>query len=165
AADVADAADAARGPEGAGGPQTPRPAKAPKGAARLGPPAVFLAAVVTLVAAIMVLLVSLDGCEPEVVEFDSEIYCSAIAQPQVQLDSKAMIDGDEQALNDAKKLYEDLKQLAPDELADEWSLIVKDLESMIKAASGATSAESVDYQAFTDAFKAIELDKRDRCGH
>ncbi|MDR1635292.1 MAG: hypothetical protein LBS27_10325 [Bifidobacteriaceae bacterium] len=95
--------------------------------------------------------------------FDSEAYCQAIAKPAVELNAKAMIEGDEQALKDAESVYENLQALAPASLDDEWTVILRELGSMIDAASGSISAEDVDAQAFTDAFTAIEMDKRERC--
>jgi hypothetical protein len=107
---------------------------------------------------------ALSGCgEDKPLGFSSEAYCEAIAKPAVQLDAKAMIDGDEKALADAKTLYESLKALGPPSLSDEWALILSELDSMIKAAGGAIPVEDVDYQAFTDAFTTIEMDKHDRC--
>ncbi|MDR0625965.1 MAG: hypothetical protein LBG11_01685, partial [Bifidobacteriaceae bacterium] len=129
-----------------------RDAKAAQRTAWPGPPAVLLAVLVTLVAAIAVLLVSLDGCgpKPDPDEFDVGAYCQAIAEPEVQLDASKMIDGDEQALEDAKSVYLGLKKLAPPELSDEWTLIIRDLESMLEAARGSTKPSDVDYPAFTD---------------
>jgi hypothetical protein len=107
---------------------------------------------------------ALSGCgEDKPLGFDPVAYCEAIAKPAVELDAKAMIDGDQQALQDAEALYESLKALAPPDLYDEWSLILGELDAMMKAAGGSVPVEDVNYQAFTDAFTAIELDKHERC--
>ncbi|MDR2348442.1 MAG: hypothetical protein LBD90_07505, partial [Bifidobacteriaceae bacterium] len=107
---------------------------------------------------------ALAGCAPEPTGFDSETYCRAIAVDGVELDAKALIDGDEQALKDAEAVYQRLMELAPGELADEWALVLRDLEAMISVASGAVAPSDVDRQPFIDAFTAIEMDKHDRCG-
>jgi hypothetical protein len=117
------------------------------------------------VAALAAATAALTGaCAQKPTGFDSEAYCQAIAEPGVELDSKAMIEGDEQALADAKGVYERLKELGPAELADEWQRVLTDLDSMIAVASGTASADDVDRQPFTDAFAAIEMDKHERCG-
>jgi hypothetical protein len=108
-------------------------------------------------------LASVTGCGHSDRKFDSEAYCQAIATPGIHLDAKALIDGDEEALADAQTLYQELKALAPPRLADEWSVILRELESMVAAAGGSMPVEDVDYQAFTEAFTRIEQDKRDRC--
>jgi hypothetical protein len=127
-------------------------------------PSLQVPALVVVVLGVQFALVALAGCGQGSDEFDSEAYCDAIAAPDVQLDAKAMIDGDEQALKDAQSVYQSLKDLGPPELSSDWSLIVRELGSMVKAAGGSVPVEEVDYQAFTDAFTAIELDKHDRCG-
>jgi hypothetical protein len=112
----------------------------------------------------MAILAAAGGCGVGGGEFDSEPYCQLIADPGVRLDSKALIDGDKGELRQARSLYRKLRDKGPPELREQWNLIVRDLDSIAEAASGSVSAEEVDYEAFADAFAAIEEDKHDRCG-
>jgi hypothetical protein len=95
--------------------------------------------------------------------FDSEAYCAAIVEPGVTLDAKALIEGDKATLDQARRLYTSIRDQAPEELVDEWDLLIRELESMSQTARGDRAVEDSNYEAFSEAFAAIELDKHDRC--
>jgi hypothetical protein len=104
----------------------------------------------------------LAGCA-ESTGFDSDAYCAALAQEAKTVDGTAMLDGDPDALEAARAVYADLQALAPPELTAQWALMVRDLDEMVSAARGGTKASDVDYMGFSDAFTAIEQDRRQRC--
>ncbi|MDR0365607.1 MAG: hypothetical protein LBH68_02075 [Bifidobacteriaceae bacterium] len=90
-------------------------------------------------------------------------YCDAIAKPSIQLDSAALIEGDETALEDAHTLYAEIAALAPADMAAPWQVVQKELDSMLKAARGDIAVADVDYQGFNEAVVTIESDRRERC--
>jgi hypothetical protein len=96
-------------------------------------------------------------------KFNSEAYCEAIAEPGVVLDAKALIDGDEATLESATTLYASIRDKAPEDLKDDWAVLIEDLGEMLQTARGERDVTDSDYDGFAEAFTAIEQDKHERC--
>jgi hypothetical protein len=79
------------------------------------------------------------------------------------LDSTALIEGDESTLAAAQELYGSIAGQAPEEVKADWSVLVRDLESLLQAARGDRAVEDSSYDEFVEAFARIEQDKHDRC--
>jgi hypothetical protein len=108
-------------------------------------------------------LAGLAGCGHGTEGFDSEAYCQAIADGANRIDSAALVEGDEDALVAALGVYQDLQALAPPALTAPWAEIVRNLDSMLQAARGDLPTEEVDYVGFSEAYQAVEKDKKARC--
>ncbi|MDR2113958.1 MAG: hypothetical protein LBO75_01625 [Bifidobacteriaceae bacterium] len=104
----------------------------------------------------------LGGCSSSK-SFDSKSYCKALGVPETTFDTKALIDGDKEALEQATALYTEIGAQAPDSLKDDWDLMVRQLKSMLQAARGEVAVADVDYEAFSAAFTQVKDDQQKRC--
>jgi len=95
--------------------------------------------------------------------FDEAAYCRAIkADPGIDINALESADNTEE-LAKALEVYTELRDLAPPELTRQWSQIVRDLDSMVKAANDSIPVTGTDYPGFAEALTAIDQDQQARC--
>jgi len=94
--------------------------------------------------------------------FDRQTYCDALmADPGI--DTKELIDGNQDELAKAKETYTKLRALAPPQLAEPWAQVVDGLDAMLEDARGGLPTSQSIHTAFTAALGTIDKDRLERC--
>jgi hypothetical protein len=79
------------------------------------------------VAAALLLLTSLAGCASE-----KEQYCEAVKEHQKRL-TEIMADGGPTALLESLDSFRELRDEAPQDITDEWQLVIRSIEGLEQA--------------------------------
>jgi hypothetical protein len=80
-----------------------------------------------------------------------------------EIDPDLLVSGDQATVRAAKAIYRELARLAPANLADEWAVIIRDVETMIDEAAGRAPTQTVDASAFRSAYSTIHDDYLRAC--
>ncbi|MDR3201891.1 MAG: hypothetical protein LBT54_01940 [Bifidobacteriaceae bacterium] len=101
--------------------------------------------------------------EPDPEQAARAAYCDTMHSSVVEIDQDKLIAGDKATVEAAATLYQNLGELAPEQLSDEWDIIVRDMEQMIRQANGLTPSTTVNSQTFRAAYATIYDDYLVEC--
>jgi len=109
---------------------------------------------VTRAALVLLLAVlALSGCSGD----PQETYCEAVSEHQAELTDIAASE-DTGALFDALDTYDDLRQQAPRDIADDWDAVIEPLRALEKALAD----NGVDASSYTSDEPPADLDEAGR---